>query len=109
MNPTPLNSVHAFIDFSIRLAEMEAGPSPVCPEEYQYVVAQIKRSLMMGLPSFVVQPVLDAHSATAQIYENLVYARSGLASAPLQLAIGSAIVTIELLERLGRKQAKQAI
>ena len=108
MNPS-MNNVQAFIDFSIRLDEMEATRGEVCAVEYQYVVAQIKRSLSMGLPSYVVQPVIDAHPATAQIDENLVYARSGLASAPLQMAIGSAIVTIELLERLRRKTSLKQV
>ena len=52
----------------------------------------------MGLPAYTIDPVLDAHASTAELHENLQYARGGLSRAPLQMAVGSAIVAIELLE-----------
>ena len=46
----------------------------------------------------MLDPVLDAHPATAELYENLTYSQLGLSRAPLQAAIGSAVTSIQVLE-----------
>ena len=94
----PASCLEAIIELSSRLDWLERQPGRDVADEYQAVVARLKRLLAMGLPAYAIDPVLDAHASTAELYENLQYARGGLSRAPLQMAVGSAIVAIELLE-----------
>ncbi|MEO7151186.1 MAG: hypothetical protein ABIX46_05670, partial [Burkholderiaceae bacterium] len=75
--------------------------------EYQIVVGSLKRLLALGLPKYVLDPVLDAHPAAAELYENLTYSQLGLSRAPLQVAIGSAIVAIQVLEQFRTRRSGQ--
>lgn len=96
----PANRLETLIELSVCLDAMERHPERTSADQYQAVVHLLKSALAAGLPEYAVQPVLDAHPATAEIHENMGYARWGLSRAPLHLSIGSAIVTMDLLERV---------
>ena len=95
----PASCLEAIIELSSRLEWLERQSGMDIADEYQIVVARLKRLLALGLPKYVVDPVLNAHPAAAELYENLTYSQLGLSRAPLRMAIGSAIVSIQLLEQ----------
>lgn len=101
----PASSLEAIIELSSRLDWLERQSGQVIADEYQIVVARLKRLLALGLPKYVIDPVLDAHPTAAELYENLTYSQLGLSRAPLRMAIGSAIVSIQLLEQFRTRRA----
>ena len=103
----PATCLEAIIELSTRLDWLERQPGVLVADEYQIVVARLQRLLTLGLPKYVLDPVLDAHPAAAELYENLTYSQFGLSRAPLQVAIGSAIVSIQVLEHFRTRQSGQ--
>ena len=101
----PASCLGAIIELSSRLEWLERQSGFGIADEYQVVVARLKRLLALGLPKYVIDPVLDAHPATAELYENITYSQLGLSRATLRMAIGSAIVSIQLLEQFRSRRA----
>ena len=48
-------------------------------------------------------PVLDAHPAASQVYENLHYGHAGLCRSPLEWALGAELRAREAIERAARR------
>lgn len=101
----PASCLEAILELSTRLDWLERQSGPQIADEYQIVVGRLKRMLGVGLPKYVLDPVLDAHPAAAELYENLTYSQLGLSRSPLQVAIGSAIVSIQVLEQFRSRRA----
>ncbi len=101
----PSTCLETIIELSTRLDWLERQSGAQVADEYQIVVGRLKRLLSLGLPKYVLDPVLDAHPAAAELYENLTYSQLGLSRAPLQAAIGSAITSIQVLEHFRMRRS----
>jgi hypothetical protein len=68
--------------------------------EARALVGQIKAALEPALPEQALEAILGAHPATAEIYENLHYAISGLSRAPLDRSVATEMLASQLLHKI---------
>ena len=82
MNAPQTESLHSRLETLIALARLlervEASPQAIGADQYRSLVGQIKTALAPALPQQALEAILDAHPATAEIYENQHYPISGL-------------------------------
>ncbi|MEY8877599.1 MAG: hypothetical protein AB9M60_13895 [Leptothrix sp. (in: b-proteobacteria)] len=86
------------------LERIENSPIHVDAAQYQAVVSKLKAALHEPLPGMVLDAVLSGHSAAAEVYENLHYARSGLSRSTLDASVESERLASELLARVARRR-----
>ena len=88
------------------LERVEASTRAVGAGQYRSLVRQIETLLSAPLPSPALRAILDAHPATAVIWENLHYATSGLSRAPLDRSVATERLAGELLQRIARAASR---
>ena len=102
--------LHARLEALIALARLlervEASTRAVGPAQYRSLVRQIELLLSGPLPGPALRAILDAHPATAVIWENLHYATSGLARSPLDTSVATERLATELLRRVARAASR---
>ncbi|MEO8081685.1 MAG: hypothetical protein ABI641_14225 [Caldimonas sp.] len=84
------------------LDRVEASPVPVGADQYRQLVRQLTAALAEPLPDSALQAILGAHPGAAELYENLHYATTGLARAPLDRSVGSEMLACQFIHRVSR-------
>ena len=84
------------------LERVEASTRAVGAAQYRSLVRQIESLLSAPLPAPALRAILDAHPATAVIWENLHYATSGLSRAPLDRSVATERLATDLLHKIAR-------
>ena len=87
------------------LERVEASPFNIGADQYRSLVRQLKAVLASGVPQLALDAVLDAHPATAELYENMHYRASGLSRSPLDRSIATELLASELIQRAARGDA----
>ncbi len=87
------------------LQRLEASREPVSPEQYRSVVTHLADALGSAAPGEVLDAILSAHPAAADLYENLHYEHAGLCRSHLEPAMRAELSARDLLGRLGRVAA----
>jgi hypothetical protein len=104
MNAPRTESLRTRLETLIALARLlervEANPRAVGADQYRAHVGQIKAALEPALPEQALEAILGAHPATAEIYENLHYAISGLSRAPLDRSVATEMLASQLLHKI---------
>jgi hypothetical protein len=107
MTAPKLESIRSRIETVVALARLlervEAKPAAIGAEQYRALARQIGELLAEDLPDNVLQAVLGSYPATAELYENLHYAQSGLSRSPLERSIASELLATQALARAARK------
>ena len=102
--------LHTRLETLIALARLlervEASTRAVGAGQYRSLVRQIESLLSAPLPGQALHAILDAHPATAMIWENLHYATSGLARSPLDASVATERLATELLQRVARAASR---
>jgi hypothetical protein len=86
------------------LERMERTSAPVAADQYRAVVRHLATALGGARLDPWLQAVLDAHPATAELYENLNYDQAGLCLTPLDAAMAAEIEAREAISA-ARRQA----
>lgn len=86
------------------LEKLERSPRQASAEQYRQVVTEISH-LLEALPSGTaldkpLDRLLQAFPSTAEIYENLRYAQSGLSRAPLDESASSELQASRLIDQV---------
>jgi len=89
------------------LERVEASTNAVGAGQYRSLVRQIEALLSAPLPGPALRAILDAHPATAEIWENHHYATSGLSRAPLDRSVATERLATELLQRVARAASQR--
>ena len=101
-------SLQARLETVIALARLleRVEASPIAPgaEQYQALVRQLKGALAGPLPTPVLDAILGAHPATAELYENLHYETSGLSRTPLDRSVATEMLATQLIHRVARRR-----
>jgi len=84
------------------LERVEASSLAVGAGQYRALVRQIGTLLSAPLPGPALRAILDAHPATAEIWENLHYATSGLSRSPLDRSVATERLATDLLHKVAR-------
>ena len=107
MSAPHIESLKSRLETVIALARLfervEHSRVPVGADQYRALVRQLTQALSQELPHDALQAVLGAYPATAELYENLHYAQSGLSRSPLEQSIGSEMRASEVLARVARR------
>ena len=69
------------------LERLERLPRSAAPEQYRDVVLKVQQLLGEAESGMALDALLSALPATAELYENIHYAHSGLCRSPLEAAL----------------------
>jgi hypothetical protein len=95
------NRIENLIAMAQLLERVDANPTIVGAQQYLNLVNTVKTLLSEDdLPDDALRAVLRACPATAMLYENMHYDRSGLSQSPLDAAVSSEMAATELLTGL---------
>jgi hypothetical protein len=86
------------------LEHAERGALKLNPDQYQALVKRLKTMLQSDIHASALEAVLAAHPATAELYENLHYERSGLLRSPIDQLVMSEWEASGLLARVAGKR-----
>lgn len=87
------------------LEHVERQPSSVGADQYRNLVRRIQLALTEELPEDALKAVLGAHPATAELYENLHYAQSGLSRSSLERSVSSELAATKAIARIAKSAA----
>lgn len=95
------NRIENLIAMAQLLERVDANPTIVGAQQYLNLVSTVKALLSEDdLPDDALRAVLRACPATALVYENMHYDRSGLSQSPLDAAVSSEMAATELIASL---------
>jgi hypothetical protein len=95
------NRIENLIAMAQLLERVDANPTIVGAQQYLNLVSTVKTLLGEDdLPDDALRAVLRACPATAQVYENMHYDRSGLSQSPLDAGVSSELAATELIASL---------
>jgi hypothetical protein len=95
------NRIENLIAMAQLLERVDANQTIVGAQQYLNLVSTVKTLLSEDdLPDDALRAVLRACPATALLYENMHYDRSGLSQSPLDAAVASEIAATELIASL---------
>jgi hypothetical protein len=98
--------LHTRLETLIALARLlervEASPAAIGASQYRALVRRIQQALGAPLPGPALQAILNAQAATAEIYENLHYERSGLSRSSLDSSVTTEMLATQLIHKIAR-------
>ena len=95
------NRLENLIAMAQLLERVDANPALIGALQYRHLVDRVTALLgQEDLPGDALRAVLRACPASATIYENLHYARSGLSQSPLDAAVSSEQAAADFLAGL---------
>ena len=94
------NRIENLIAMAQLLERVDANPTIVGAQQYLNLVNTVKTLLEDDVPEDALRAVLRACPASAMLYENLHYDRSGLSQSPLDSAVASEMAASELIAGL---------
>ena len=109
MNAPRTESLRTRLENLIALARLlervETSAVAIGADQYWALVSQVKAALAVALPEQAVNAILDAHPATAELYENMHYESSGLSRSPLERSVATEMLASEWIHRAARRDA----
>lgn len=109
MNAPRTESLRTRLETLIALARLlervETSAVAIGADQYRALVSQVKAALAVALPEQAVNAILDAHPATAELYENIHYESSGLSRSPLERSVATEMLASEWIHRAARRDA----
>jgi hypothetical protein len=94
------NRIENLIAMAQLLERVDANPTIVGAQQYRNLVNTVRELLSDDLPDDALRAVLKACPASATLYENMHYDRSGLSQSPLDAAVASEIAASALIAGL---------
>jgi hypothetical protein len=105
MNAIPSKAIPQHLTVVLTLAhvlEQLERSSSVGAEQYRSVVRRLADELASVPADAVLQAVLDAHPAAAEVYENLNYQHAGLCRSPLERATKAEMLAKDFIAKAAR-------
>ncbi|UUX93964.1 hypothetical protein [Aquabacterium sp. J223] len=87
------------------LERLERTPRPAGPasaDQYRDLVQRLEAALADQPMDAALQALLNAHPATAELYENLQYRHAGLCRSPLEASLNAELKAVEVIGRAQR-------
>jgi len=106
MNAPRTDTLQSRLETMIALARLlervEASAAPVGADQYRSLVRQLTAALAVPIPQPALDAILNAHPATAELYENVHYEVSGLSRTPLDRSVATEMLAQRLIEQASR-------
>lgn len=107
--PAQKESLQSRLEMAIALARLferaDCAPAAIGADQYLALARQLRKALAKDLPAPALQAILDAFPATAELYENMHYAESGLSQSPLDRSVATEMMASELIHRASHRPA----
>jgi hypothetical protein len=107
MTPPDLATLRHRLETLIALAglleRVERSAAHIGADQYRQLVVRLEHVLGEELPDDGLHAVLAVHPATAELYENLHYERSGLSRSSLDRSVASEMQAAQTIERARRR------
>lgn len=84
------------------LERLERKRRTASPAQYQTVARQLRDMLAATEPDPFLDALLDNFPATAEIYENLRYAHTGLCRSPFDTSLKAEMAAVSVIENVRR-------
>lgn len=81
------------------LERIENTAVPIGADQYRALVLKLKAALAADLPAPALEAVLSSFPATAELYENMHYAESGLSRSALDRSVATEMLASGLMQR----------
>ena len=81
------------------LQRLDATPRSASAQQYRDVALQVRRLLGEAEPGALLDSLLAAYPASAEVYENLNYAHAGLCRSPLESGLNAELAARESLRK----------
>ena len=88
------------------LDRLDRSATAVDAQQYRDVVEHLSEALQAGVPAPVLEAVLQASPATAELYENLQYRHAGLCRSPLEPALEAELAARAAIDAASRSAAQ---
>jgi len=88
------------------LDRLDRSAAAVDAQQYRDVVEHLSEALQAGVPAPVLEAVLQASPATAELYENLQYRHAGLCRSPLEPALQAELAARAAIDAASRSAAQ---
>jgi hypothetical protein len=88
------------------LERLDNSQVAVGPDQYRSVVMHLVTELEAVEPDDALKSLLDAHPATAQVYENMNYRHAGLCRSSLDLSLAAEVQARDVIERARHRAAR---
>ncbi|MBA3624790.1 MAG: hypothetical protein H0W48_10155 [Methylibium sp.] len=106
MAAQPLGTVRTRLEELIAVSRLLEGAERhqfrIAADEYQLLVARVRRAFEGNLPAEAIKAVSNAFPSAGEVYENMHYARSGLSMSPLERSVSSEMAASQALQRFTR-------
>ncbi|HKX39540.1 MAG TPA: hypothetical protein VJO99_00155 [Burkholderiaceae bacterium] len=103
VSPSVKNHIETLVALAGLLERVEKTPiEKVGADQYRTLARQVEAALAEDMPDAALQAVLHAYPATAEVYENLHYAQSGLSRSGLDRSVGSEMLASQLIAKARR-------
>ncbi|HEY9067812.1 MAG TPA: hypothetical protein VIO33_22700 [Burkholderiaceae bacterium] len=100
VTPSVKNHIETLVALAGLLQRVEKTPiEKVGADQYRTLVRQVEAALAEEMPDAALQAVLNAYPATAEVYENVHYARSGLSRSGLDRSVASEMLASKLIAK----------
>ena len=90
------------------LERLDGSTEPVGADQYRSVVSHLSEELQKVRMDDMLQALLNAHPAAAELYENLNYQHAGLCRSPLEASLNAELAAREALVRAAKPRASEA-
>ena len=101
VTPSVKNHIETLVALAGLLERVEKAPiEKVGADQYRTLVRQVEAAMVEEMPDAALHTVLNAYPATAQVYENLHYARSGLSRSGLDRSVASEMLASQLIAKV---------
>src|SRR5438552_11677564 len=101
VSPSVKNHIETLVALAGLLERVEKTPiKKVGADQYRTLVRQVEAALAEEMPDPALQAVLNAYPATADVYENLHYAQSGLLRSGLDQSVASEMLASRLIAKI---------
>lgn len=94
--------IETLIALARLLERVETSSSAIGADQYRSLVRQLQVALQIPLPQTVMDAILSAHPATAELYENLHYEASGLSRSALERSVSTEMLAAEWIHKARR-------
>jgi len=84
------------------LQRLDANPRSASAQQYRDVATQVQRLIGEAEPGALLDALLAAYPAAAEVYENLNYTHAGLCRSALEPALNAEMAATALLARVAR-------
>ena len=97
--PSVTTRLETLVALARLLERIENSPAPIGAEQYRALIQKLKAALAAELPAAALEAVLGSFPATAELYENMHYAVSGLSRSSLDRSVATEMLASGLMQQ----------